>query len=38
MGFSENIRLATTPVVVRQKFLGEYPSDHYPLLSDVYLE
>lgn len=37
MGFSRNVDLATKPVVVRDRFLGEFPSDHYPVLADLYL-
>lgn len=37
MVFSKGVRMVTAPLVVREKFLGEYPSDHYPLLADVHL-
>ncbi|QIE43602.1 endonuclease/exonuclease/phosphatase family protein (plasmid) [Rhodobacteraceae bacterium SC52] len=35
IGVSPGVRLASDPVVVRQQFDGQWPSDHYPVFVDI---
>jgi endonuclease/exonuclease/phosphatase family metal-dependent hydrolase len=35
IGVSAGLGLASEPVVLRQQFRGEWPTDHYPVLVDV---
>ena len=37
VGTANGIRAAGPPVVVRRKFQGEWPSDHYPVIADLFL-
>ena len=37
IGLSGTARPLGTPVVLRQQFLGEWPTDHYPVLLDITL-
>lgn len=38
LAWSEGIAMIGGPVVLRQKFDGEWPTDHYPVLGDFRLE
>jgi endonuclease/exonuclease/phosphatase family metal-dependent hydrolase len=38
IGYSSGVRPVSGPVVVRRKFDGEWPTDHYPVLADFVLE
>jgi len=38
MAYSAGVRVAHGPVVVRKKFGGEWPTDHYPVVADFVLE
>ncbi len=31
---TQDVSLATTPVVIREEFSGEWPTDHYPVFAD----
>lgn len=37
IGMTDNIRALGDPVVIRRKFAGDWPSDHYPVLADFAL-
>ncbi|WP_108853340.1 endonuclease/exonuclease/phosphatase family protein [Albidovulum aquaemixtae] len=37
LAITSNIALAVAPVVLRQRFRGEWPSDHYPVFADFRL-
>ncbi|WP_316013273.1 endonuclease/exonuclease/phosphatase family protein [Roseobacter sp. HKCCA0434] len=37
IGWSEGVRPVSEPTVIRQRFLGEWPTDHYPYLIDLAL-
>lgn len=37
IAFTPAVRLAAPPVVLRRRFGGEWPSDHYPVAADVRL-
>jgi len=38
LGYSDGVRAGSGPVVVRKKFGGEWPTDHYPVVADFVLE
>ncbi|MEL7211685.1 MAG: endonuclease/exonuclease/phosphatase family protein [Pseudomonadota bacterium] len=35
LGYSDGVALDGEPVVLRQKFEGEWPTDHYPVFADL---
>lgn len=37
IGWAGVARAAADPAVVRRQFLGEWPTDHYPVVLDIYL-
>ncbi|SMY07232.1 endonuclease/exonuclease/phosphatase family protein [Flavimaricola marinus] len=38
IGATPGVRLAADPVVLRYRFDGEWPSDHYPVLADYWMD
>lgn len=38
LAVSKGVSFASDPVVIRSKFMGEWPTDHYPVVSDVRLD
>jgi endonuclease/exonuclease/phosphatase family metal-dependent hydrolase len=38
IGLTNDMRFDREPIVLRQKYLDEYPSDHYPVYADVRIE
>lgn len=38
LGYSTGVKAVAGPVVVRKKFGGEWPTDHYPVVADFVLE
>ncbi|OAN81294.1 hypothetical protein A8B78_09185 [Jannaschia sp. EhC01] len=38
MAYSPGVRVVRAPMVMRQRFEGRWPSDHYPVFMDVVLE
>jgi len=37
IGWAGAVRADSTPAVIRRKFLGEWPTDHYPIVLDIRL-
>lgn len=37
LAYSDGITLASEPMVLRQKFSGDWPTDHYPVIADFVL-
>ena len=37
IGWTGTAQMAAAPAVVRRQFLGEWPTDHYPVVLDLYL-
>lgn len=37
LAYSDGVRLMNDPVVLRRRFAGEWPADHYPVLADFRL-
>jgi endonuclease/exonuclease/phosphatase family metal-dependent hydrolase len=37
IGWAGDVSMASAPIVVRRKFSGEWPTDHYPLVIDLEL-
>ena len=38
IGATPNVRSVSEPMVIRRKFAGDWPSDHYPVVADFALE
>jgi endonuclease/exonuclease/phosphatase family metal-dependent hydrolase len=37
IGLSDGVSPAGEPIILRQKFEGEWPTDHYPVIADIHL-